>query len=449
MLKVFNVIAKLLPKSLLGRSMLILLTPLIVLQAVMGYVFYEYHIEDRLQYSAQRIASEISYVRTSFEKKQDISFLQDFSLSLGRQYHLQDISPDKTKSCNLNSYIIKQFTFFFRRYEPNAEICENQQNQTYLVIIPFNQTQELVLKAYGKEFLSGKWHFLPVWSLVTAIVMAFIAALFLKNQIRPILHLSQALEAFGHGDDDFSFHSSGAIEIRRAGFEFIKMRRRLNTFINERTMMLAGVSHDLRTILTRLKLELSLMPPDEAVDNLKSDVSHMAAILDSYLNFINAIKDEALTLVNIKDEHDTLIGRHIKHHIQCTLHCDIQGNLQGNTLIRKHGFIRCILNLLSNAQRYGTIIILTLSISHNKHGRFVKCIIEDNGTGVAVENYEKIFDPFYSDNVSRTLSNNHGEHLGLGLSIIRNIARDKGGDVIPAASQKLGGFQATLLYAID
>ncbi len=446
MFKIYSFGYRFFPKGLLGRTLLILLMPLICLQAVIGYVFYERNIEERLEYSAQRTASEVSYIRTIFEKHQETdNFLKDFSLSLGRKYNLQTIDDTIKKKCTHHSYIIDEFMRFFIKYEPDAIICQHKKHEIYNIIIPFSDKKELVLQAYRKEFLSGKWHFLPVWSLGTAFILAMIAILFLKNQIRPIIRLSKALEAFGRGDEELAFHSSGAIEIRKAGNEFLKMRRRLKEYITGRTMMLAGVSHDLRTILTRFKLELSLMPQSEETDNLKTDVNHMTAVLDAYFNFINATQSEEATLTDITQEVHHLIQRHTQSQITINLVSDIDKPL----LICKNGFLRCILNLLSNAERYGNHIHVNLSISHHKQGKFIQAIIEDNGIGVKEEDYKKIFDPFYSDNVSRTLSHNHGERIGLGLAIARNIARTKKGDIIPDISKNLGGLKMTLLYAIE
>lgn len=439
---------KLLPKSLLGRTLLILLAPLVCFQAVMGYVFYQRHIEDRLAYSAQRIASEISYIRTIFEKHQDSDvFLKDFSLSLGRRYALQnkDTNTEIKKNCKINAYIIADFAKFFAKYEPDSLICEHQKGRIYYIITPIFQDKELVLQAYRKEFLSDKWHFLPVWSLATALVLGVIAILFLKNQIRPIIRLSQALEAFGQGDDEHPFYPSGAIEIRKAGIEFLKMRRRLKEYITSRTMMLAGVSHDLRTILTRFKLELSLMPKNDETDNLKTDVNHMTAVLDAYFNFIHATETEEAVLIDVDNEIKNLVNRHTQSETHIEIQCDIQHMIY----VRKNGFLRCILNLLSNAKRYGHIIHITARLQENKKGTFIQCIIDDNGIGVPEQDYDKIFTPFYSDNTSRTLSDNHGEGIGLGLSIARNIARTKGGDVIPEKSKTLGGLRMILLYATE
>lgn len=448
MIKIKKHFQKLIPKSLLTRALLILLAPLVCFQAVMGYVFYERHIEDRLAYSAQRIALEISYIRTVFEKHQGSDdFLKDFSLSLGRRYHLQNTNTETLirKKCHINSYIIADFAKFFAHYEPDAVICEYQKSKIYDIIIPIFQDKELVLQAHRKEFLSDKWHFLPVWSVLTALVLGVIAMVFLKNQIRPIIRLSNVLEAFGKGDDEYPFHPSGAIEIRKAGIEFLKMRRRLREYIASRTMMLAGVSHDLRTILTRFKLELSLMPKNEETDNLKTDVNHMTAVLDAYFNFINATETEEAVLVNINDEIKDLVQRHTQSGIDIQIYCDIQSMVS----VRKNGLLRCILNLLSNAQRYGTVIHITVTIEHIKQGTFIQCIIEDNGVGVREHDYDKIFDPFYSDNIPRTLSHNHAERIGLGLSIARNIARTKGGGITPDKSQTLGGLKMTLLYAVE
>jgi two-component system osmolarity sensor histidine kinase EnvZ len=187
------------------------------------------------------------------------------------------------------------------------------------------------------------------------------------------------------------------------------------------------------------------MPPDESTQNLKTDVDHMTAILDAYFNFINTTESEEPTMTNITDAVYTLVERHQQpeHKI------DIKSTIDKPVMLRKNGFLRCVLNLLSNAARYGNHVHITLATIDTKQGKFIQCIIEDNGVGVLETHYEKIFDPFFSDNLSRTLSQNHGERIGLGLSIARNIARTKGGDITPDSSERLGGLKMTLVYAID
>ena len=455
MVKLPSAIRKTLPRGLLGRTLFILLAPLIFLQAVLGYVFYEYHIEEKLAQSANQISSEINYIRTVFEKHQETeTFLQDFSLALGHEYIISLKNGHQSYCVTNSSYkkparydiIAHKFMQFLLRFEPDASFCFHRDAyDVYFIAIPLSGEKYLGLKINKKKILSSKWHFLPVWSLVTAIISALIAIIFLKNQIRPIIRLSQVLEAFGRGDDDCAFHPSGAIEIRKAGIEFLKMRRRLKEYITSRTMMLAGVSHDLRTIITRFKLELSFMPSTEETENLKSDVNHMTAILDAYFHFINTTETEESTLINISEEIKNFVQRHRNDNQTLNLKCNINHNI----MLRKNGFFRCVLNLLSNAQRYGSVIHITVSLHDTKKNKFIRCIIEDNGRGVPENDYEKIFDPFYSDNISRTLSSNNAEQIGLGLSIARNIARTKGGDIIPTISETLGGLKMILLYAIE
>lgn len=410
----------------------------------MGYVFYQRHIQDILLNSAQNTAAEISYIRDQYIQRHNFDFLNDFNDAFGRKYTIQQGVKDISK-CRTNSYLIGQYTEFLKTYEPNVLVCESDHEvEKYQIFIPFPKEKELILYAYRKDFLSGKWHFLPVWSIGSALVLAFIAAVFLRNQMRPIIRLSKALQAFGRREQEIAYHPSGAIEIRKAGIEFLRMRQRLKEHINSRTMLLAGVSHDLRTILTRLKLELSLLPASEEVDNLKSDVKQMQAILDSYFDFIRDVETEELETLDITHELQKLVDRYKKHDLEIILSSDIENPVT----IYKQSFMRCVMNLLSNAQRYGTLIHMGIRILENKNGKFIEFTIEDNGKGAAPENYEKIFEPFFSDNQSRTLSDNHGAQLGLGLSIVRNIARTKGGGVMASYSEALGGLRLELIFAL-
>jgi two-component system osmolarity sensor histidine kinase EnvZ len=278
---------------------------------------------------------------------------------------------------------------------------------------------------------SNSWIFLS-WMVLTSLVVLTIAILFLRNQIRPIVRLADAAEAFGKGREAFNFRPRGAREVRRAAAAFLEMKARIERSIEQRTTMLAGVSHDLRTVLTRFKLELALLGDGPEVEAIKRDVDEMAAMLEAYLAFARGDTGEQPAPTDIADLLEELrldTERH-GHRAIVAFHG------QPEVTVRPAAFKRCLANLVSNAARFAS----TVSITGHRDHRWLTVTVDDDGPGIPAQLREDVFKPFLRLDDAR---NQDQGGTGLGLAIARDIARSHGGD-IALGNSPLGGLRATV-----
>jgi two-component system, OmpR family, osmolarity sensor histidine kinase EnvZ len=268
--------------------------------------------------------------------------------------------------------------------------------------------------------------------LATSLIVLGIAIVFLRNQIRPILRLADAAEAFGKGRDVPNFRPRGAREVRRAAVAFLEMKTRIERAIEQRTTMLAGVSHDLRTILTRFKLELALLGDSSEVDAIKKDVDEMAGMLEAYLAFARGDMGEQPAPTDIAAMLEELKADAERHGHRAT--ALFHG--QPEVTVRPAAFKRCLANLVSNAGRFGATVAIT---GHRDH-RWLTVTVDDDGPGIPQHLREDVFKPFLRLDDAR---NQDEGGTGLGLAIARDIARSHGGD-IALGDSPLGGLRATV-----
>ena len=274
-------------------------------------------------------------------------------------------------------------------------------------------------------------HIFIVWMLGTSVVLLAVAIAFLRNQIRPILRLAVAAENLGKGRW-VDYRPSGALEVRRAGYAFMEMRRRIERAIDQRTTMLNGVSHDLGTILTRFKLSLALLDEGPDGEALLRDVDEMGRMLNAYLAFARGDAGEDSALVDIGALLDELRADAERHGRVAAI--AIAG--ETTVTVRPDAFKRCLANLVGNALRYGR----TIRLDASRDLRFLSVNVDDDGPGIAPEQREEVFRPFHRLDQAR--NQDHGG-AGLGLAIARDIARSHGGDV-HLADSPLGGLRATV-----
>ena len=247
-----------------------------------------------------------------------------------------------------------------------------------------------------------------------AIFLIFVAILFLKNQTRPITNLARAAEKFGRGETVDDYRPSGSLEIRQAGYEFDKMRKRILRHLNQRSEMLSGISHDLRTPLTRMKLQLSFIIDKEISSKLNDDISEMEKMLNEYLQFTSSSQSEKNEIFDLSKLLNETIEKYENKHITRNLSENILINGRKNLL--KRGFN----NIIDNALKYGKKINVQL----NRNGKNIFVLIEDNGPGIPEEEYENVFKPFYKIDKGRSETKSS---VGLGLSIASDIIRSHGG----------------------
>ena len=426
-----------LPKGLYARSILIVVTPIVLLQSVVAYVFMERHWETvtrRLSSSVARdIAAIIEVVETYPQDDRYSEISRISSQALGLTVSLLPDGP-------LPAAAPKPFFSLLDR-TLSEQISERVGRPFWIDTVGKSGLVEIRIKlddsvlrvfARGSRAYASNSHIFLVWMVGTSLVLVTIALLFLRNQIRPILNLADAAERFGMGRPVESFKPRGAREVRRASQAFIDMRERIERQIDQRTAMLSGVSHDLRTILTRFKLELAMMGDDETIANLRADVDDMAHMLEDYLAFARGDAGEETDRVDLRAMITDIVDNQ-KH-----MGADIDFQFEGEPAVqvRPMAFRRCIANLVGNAAFYADHVSI-----HTRHGDGVLTVlIDDDGPGIPESEREAVFKPFYRLDESRNVD---GSGTGLGLAIARDIANSHGGtirlDVSPA-----GGLRAQL-----
>lgn len=429
-------IARIMPKGLYPRALVIVIAPVVLLQSVVAYVFMERHWQTVTQRLSSAVASEISTLIDVYE-----SYPQDSDATiLGRIAEERlgmdvEILPDT----DLPAPGPRPF-FSLLDSALSAELAQQVKRPFWLDTVGRSSLIEIRIKL-GKDVMrvltrrsqayASNSHIFLLWMIGTSLILLTIAVLFLRNQIRPILKLADAAEAFGKGRDA-EFRPRGASEVRRAGNAFIEMKRRVERSIGERTMMLNGVSHDLRTILTRFKLSLALLEKSPDLEALEKDVDEMSRMLEDYLAFARGDAGEVPVETDIRALLETLKADAERQDHQTEL------TVIGDPLVvvRPDAIRRLLTNLVSNAARFGDRI----AIRATHDARYLIVTVDDDGPGIVPELREDVFKPFFRIDEARNVD---GGGTGLGLAIARNIARSHGGDIILGESP-LGGLRATV-----
>jgi two-component system osmolarity sensor histidine kinase EnvZ len=424
------------PKGLFARTLLIIVAPLVIMQAVLAFVFLERHynlVTQRLSDAVVRDIALLTTLAESAESEEGIAGLtemarRDLSLAISilppeplpppRPKPFFDI-VDRYLSQQIAARIGKPFWIDTVGRSSFVEIRIKLPDNVLRVIARRSQTY------------ASNSHFFIVWMVSTSLILVVIALLFLRNQTRPVERLATAAENFGKGRPIEDFRPSGAREVRRAAQAFIEMRRRIERQIEQRTTMLAGVSHDLRTVLTRFRLQLALFPDSEEVRALQHDVDEMKTMLEDYLAFARGEGDEQAQLTDIG-----LLFEDLEAEVEI-LGGAVSSRLDGPPMVnlRPSAFKRALTNLVTNAARHGSEVRIE---GRNADG-WLTITIDDNGPGIPEDERENVFRPFYQLDQAR---NRDTGGSGLGLAISRDIARAHGGDIVLGASDGLGGLRA-------
>ncbi len=424
------------PTGLYPRALVIVIAPVVLLQSVIAYVFMERHWQTVTQRLSSAVSADIAAmidVYESYPQDADTSVLSRIAAErLGMDI---DIIPDS----DLPPPGPRPF-FSLLDSALSAELAQQVARPFWLDTVGRSSLIEIrvkldkdvmrILTRRNSAYASNS-HIFLLWMLGTSLILLTIAVLFLRNQIRPILKLADAAEAFGKGRDA-EFRPRGAREVRRAGNAFIEMKRRVERAVGERTTMLNGVSHDLRTILTRFKLSLALLERSSEIEALEKDVDEMARMLEDYLAFARGDAGETAVETDIRGLLEELKSDAERQGHQTEL------TVVGDPLVvvRPDAFRRLMTNLVSNAARYGDRI----AIRATHDARYLIVMIDDDGPGIPADQREDVFRPFFRLDEARNVDSGG---TGLGLAIARDIARAHGGDIILADSP-LGGLRATV-----
>lgn len=427
-----KVFRKILPRGLFGRSLLIVVIPMILLQAVALDIFYGSHLHELSRRLAEAVAGDVAFEVDAIDREPDTRFLVfleadkhfDFKSQFWRNQILQRLprpdAPgpvDQDLAKSLGSHLHRPFNVAW--YTAPAYIRVNVQMVDGV----------LSIEVPRKHLYVGTLYIFLVWLIGTAIILSVISALFLRTQVRGIRRLAVAAESFGMGRDTGPIRPEGAIEVRRAATAFNRMQDRLRRFLIQRTTMLAGVSHDLRTPLTRLRLTLAMLPKIPAADlaEMTSDIEEMEKLIGIYLAFARGEGNEgaAPTDLSILLEELASAARRAGAQISCSLPEALFVTL------RPEAMRRAIANLLDNARRHATNIMLS---ALQPTERTVRIVIDDDGPGIPAAQRDILFRPFESSAPGGT---------GLGLAIARDIVGAHGGNIILADSP-MGGLRAII-----
>ncbi len=425
-----------LPKSIFGRSLLIIILPIAIMQIAVAYFFFNAHWARVTANLSDSVAADIAVATTLFEQNPTILRAEELDALMRPEMQLSVVfrkgealpvsqrrqmffsTLDKTLRGALNETLTSPFWFDTTRY-PNHIDVRVEVDGGYLRFIA---AREKVFAPTGFVFI--------FWLITATVLLTLVSVIFIRNQAKPISELADAADAYGKGQDISQFKPSGASEVRRAGQSFLKMRGRIQRHMEQRTMMLAGVSHDLRTPLTRLKLQLALQENNEDTIAAIKDVEEMEVMLNGYLDFARGLGQENPETVSLASFLEDVISDQ---------KVDLDTSLVPTDTtfsIRPIALQRAVGNLISNSLKYAGHCSVSAEISETR----VEIHVDDNGPGIPQDKRSEAFRAFSRLNAAR---NQNIEGVGLGLSIARDITQLHGGS-LTLSDSSLGGLRATI-----
>jgi two-component system osmolarity sensor histidine kinase EnvZ len=430
-----------LPRTLFGRALLIIVAPLVLVQIVALVVFFDLGWDTVARRAATALAGDIGMVIEVLARNED-PVEQDWALQTASRTMSLQFSLDRGRRLPEGA---QRASFGVVESRLNNALARTVA-RPYAIDVWGHPTDFAIdvqiaaglLHVTGSRarLVSSPLQVVLQWIIGSAVIAFAIASIFMRNQVRPIRRLASAAEAFGKGRDIGDYRPSGATEVRQAGAAFMLMRDRIRRFLQQRTEMLAGVSHDLRTPLTRMKLGLAMLGNDRLVAGLKADVADMERMVESYLNFARGEggeQPEPLDLRQVLDEVSEATRR-----AGTPVEVSAQGDLRLSA--RPQAIKRSLENLLANAQRHASRIALT-ALRMPGH---IEIMVDDDGPGIPAEHREEVFRPFFRLDAARSAS---GGGVGLGLTIARDAVRGHGGE-LTLADSPLGGLRARLTLPV-
>ena len=439
-----RLLKRMMPRGLFGRSLIIIIAPMFLLQAIVTYVFFERDLETTTRRMARDVAADTAMLiamEDSYSAQQRINLrtLAARQLRYGLTFEPgADIPPSAHRNRKstideaLDEVIAQQIgeTRHFRTkglaktYEISVEVHDGVLHMT----VP----RDRVTVSSPDLFVA--------WMVGSALILLAVAILFLRNQVRPIERLARAADAFGKGRAVPDFKPYGATEVRRAAQAFITMRERIERHVHQRTEMLAGVSHDLKTPLTRIRLQLAMMRPGPEIEALREDIGEMERMLDEYLDFARGEGGEKAELADVgdlvRDAAQATAGARPGAADRLTIETP-SGIL---LTVKPNALRRCASNLIDNALKHGKRVHVFLA----REARFAHIHVDDDGPGIPEDKREEAFRPFHRLDQGRNLQTGG---VGLGLTIARDVARAHGGDLLLSESPE-GGLRATIRLPI-
>ncbi|MCP4394191.1 MAG: two-component sensor histidine kinase [Alphaproteobacteria bacterium] len=446
------------PKSLLARSLLIIVIPLVLLQITTSMFFYQRHWETVGRRLANTLTGDIAIIlkfMDDYPSKEDMNWIVKYArknmllkITLHEGKSLKHISKPTEDNIMINALVYALDNSLRLPFIVN--ISEDKRNINIQLQL---KKDVLDITTTSKRLFSSTAYVFVIWMVGMSLLLFAIATLFMRNQVRAVNRLANAAERFGKGDDVENFKPEGATEVRKAAYAFIVMRDRIKKQIETRTQMLAGVSHDLRTPLTRMKLQLAMMSDvdnedeKEAIEDLKTDISEMEVMLDEYLSFARGEAGEKAINTNIGELVTNIVSkfrRNKKEEGTGSIDLHIEKNME--IPIMPGAFERCLSNIVANSVRYANNVKIRVGEREDNviDIKNIEITIDDDGEGIPDEKRQEVFKPFIRLEKSR---NSQTGGIGLGLSIAQDIMRVHGGD-ITLEDSPMGGLRVRLFLPI-
>ena len=431
-----------LPRSLFGRALAILLVPIIALQLVVGLIFFQRHYQRVTEQLTHGVALELRYAINELDQAPDATraalALPEIALPLTLTLRLEPGAVVKEREQRDFTDISGSAITRTLRQDLVGPLDIDLASDQRMARIAVQTSKGALVATVPRTRLSvSNPHQLLVLMLAASVVLSTVAVLFLRNQVRPIRRLAEAAEAFGKGRS-VPFRPAGAEEVRRAGMAFLSMRARLERQIEQRTQMLSGVSHDLRTPLTRMRLTLALMDESEETRDLAQDMDQMDRMLGEFLAFA---RGDSLEVTEATDPFALAAGiAENARRAGTPVELSEQDETPGDRLVemRAGAVGRAVENLVGNAARHGSKVALRVRL----RPKALEFVVEDDGPGIAPEDRARALAPFTRLDAAR--NQNQGGNVGLGLSIAMDVARSHGGSLELSDSAALGGLRAVL-----
>ena len=425
-----KILKYLLPKRLFYRALIIVAAPTIILQLIIAVVFYDsiwIKVNKNITKSLVTQLKTIQEVYTNDKKNLDFftdSYKNNFNFEIGISQEIFPSESGERKFSPMDRSLRRELksTFGNNNYWFSTSKFKNA------VEIKIKSNKDVIEFLVPKEMVSASSvRLFVLWTTLPSILLIVIALIFLKNQTKPLVRLAKAAERFGKGDYVNNFRSSGSLEIRKASFEFDRMAKRINRHLNQRAEMLSGISHDLRTPLTRLKLQLAMLNQKDLSKEMSKDIDEMEKMLNDYLQFAKNQAQENTSKIDL-----TLLFNSIKNQFaseKLTIYSKEKIELE----VRPSALKRSFVNIIQNGLTYGSNVIVNIQKGNNR----ALITIEDDGPGIPEDQYKNVFKPFFRLDKSRSL-NQSG--VGLGLAIVEDIINAHGG-AIQLGKSKDGGLQ--------
>ncbi len=443
--RLLGALGALMPKGLYARALIIIIAPIVLLQSVLAFVFMERHWQAVTRRLSEATARDVGALTELFENYSRDDNYRDLVRMARERFNLsiQVLPPgdlpvarpkpffsllDRTLSREISKQIRRPFWIDTVGRSRHVEIR-----------VKFEKAVLRILARRSQTYASNS-HIFLVWMVVTSLILLTVAILFLRNQIRPILRLAKAAEAFGKGRPaPEDFRPRGAREVRQAAHAFLEMRDRIESHMAQRATLLAGVSHDLRTILTRFELQLAMLGDAPEIEALQSDAREMQLMLEDYMGFAKGHGAEDASPVDVPALLEEI--RCEAAHAGKTIEIRLRRKRKSMVVpLRRHAFKRAIGNLVNNATRFADRILVSATLDR----KWLRIVVEDDGPGIPEAEREKVFQPFYRIDDAR---NQDQGNTGLGLAIARDITHGHGGEIWLEGSS-LGGLKAVVMIPV-